>query len=212
MLPHAHGSSVLRGRIAPSPRISRSTKCSAFVPDGEGPHALVWFEKSGANTQWVATQLARARESPHAHVGYSGLKDRRAITRQALHAAARAHGRSASPARPAREGFRVLDAQRHTSGSSGAGRIVPTDSVSSCATLEGAIDSLAEPARAIRRAGVPNYFGSQTLRPRGGQPARAREWCGGGAVPAERLQRGFALSAARSWLSHIVVAERVRRG
>src|SRR5262245_38625802 len=83
MLPAAHGPPGLRGRIRVSPEDFRVDEVLGFEPEGVGAHALVWVEKSGANTQWVATQLARAAGVAARDVGYSGLKDRRAVTRQA---------------------------------------------------------------------------------------------------------------------------------
>jgi tRNA pseudouridine13 synthase len=64
----------------------------------------------------------------------------------------------------------------------------------------------------IGAAGVPNYFGPQRYGRGGGNLARAREWAASGQPPRERMQRGFALSAARSELFNSVLAERVRRG
>ena len=64
----------------------------------------------------------------------------------------------------------------------------------------------------LASAGVPNYFGPQRFGRGGGNLARAREWAAGGQPPRDRMQRGFALSTARSELFNLVLAERVRRG
>jgi tRNA pseudouridine13 synthase len=211
MLPQAHGPSALRGRIRAEPEDFQVDEVLGFEPDGEGQHALVWVEKSGANTQWVATQLARAAGVAARDVGYSGLKDRRAVTRQG-YTLPLAHADDPRRLLDVRgEGFRVLDARRHSRklrrGSHRANRfrIVVRD-------IEGAVDGLPSRLAAIGRAGVPNYFGWQRFGREAANLARAREWSLGGTVPADRLQRGFALSAARSWLFNVVVAERVRRG
>ena len=39
-------------------------------------------EKTGANTEWVARQLARHADVPAKDIGYAGLKDARAVARQ----------------------------------------------------------------------------------------------------------------------------------
>jgi len=51
-----------------------------FSDDGE--HDWLWIEKEGANTVWVAEQLAHHAGVPLRDVGYAGLKDRHAITHQ----------------------------------------------------------------------------------------------------------------------------------
>jgi len=211
MLPHAHGPPGLRGRIRASPEDFQVDELLGFEPDGAGAHALLWVEKSGANTQWVATQLARAAGVAARDVGFSGLKDRRAVTRQAYTLPL---GHADDPRHLldiAGDGFRVLDARRHSRklrrGSHRANRfaIVVRD-------VDGAIDGVPDRLAAIGGSGVPNYFGAQRFGREAGNLGRARAWSLGGAAPAERSQRGFALSAARSGLFNLVAAERVRRG
>ena len=51
-------------------------------PCGEGEHIWLDVEKNGANTAFVAQQLAEAAGVQERDVGYAGLKDRHAITRQ----------------------------------------------------------------------------------------------------------------------------------
>ena len=51
-------------------------------PEGEGSHLWLWVEKRSANTAWVARELARAAACANREVGYAGLKDRHAVTRQ----------------------------------------------------------------------------------------------------------------------------------
>jgi tRNA pseudouridine13 synthase len=52
------------------------------LPSGEGEHLWLDIEKSGANTAFMAQQLAQAASVPVRDVGYAGLKDRYAVTRQ----------------------------------------------------------------------------------------------------------------------------------
>src|ERR1700742_4676819 len=52
------------------------------LPSGEGEHLWLDVEKNGANTAFVAQQLAEAAGVQERDVGYAGLKDRYAITRQ----------------------------------------------------------------------------------------------------------------------------------
>ena len=59
---------------------------------------------------------------------------------------------------------------------------------------------------------MPNYFGPQRFGREAGNLTRARAWAQDGDAPRDRIQRGFALSAARSEIFNRVVDERVRRG
>jgi len=53
-----------------------------FEPAGTGQHVLLKVRKRGANTQWVARELARLCGCRPMDVGYAGLKDRRAVATQ----------------------------------------------------------------------------------------------------------------------------------
>ena len=205
----AHGAPPVRGRIRVAPEDFEVDEVLGFEPDGHGTHVLLRVEKNGANTAWVASQLARVGNVPPAEVGYSGLKDRRALTRQAFTVPI-ATGDDLSVWRShAGEGYRVLDAHRHTRklrrGSHRANRfrIVVRE-------VSGAVDELAARLGAIQSLGVPNYFGAQRFGRSSGNLVRARSWAAGGDAPRDRQARGFALSAARSELFNRVLTERVR--
>ena len=49
---------------------------------GEGEHLYLWIEKSGITTRDLLTQLARGLKLKERDLGYAGLKDARALTRQ----------------------------------------------------------------------------------------------------------------------------------
>jgi tRNA pseudouridine13 synthase len=51
-------------------------------PSGAGEHIWLDIKKNGANTAFVAQQLAETANVQERDVGYAGLKDRHAITRQ----------------------------------------------------------------------------------------------------------------------------------
>src|SRR5690349_18985146 len=54
----------------------------AYLPAGEGPHTFLWIEKRGLTTPEAVRRLARALRVPERDVGYAGMKDRHATTRQ----------------------------------------------------------------------------------------------------------------------------------
>lgn len=55
-----------------------------FAPQGEGEHLWLWVEKRDLTTLELVKRLARACEVRPRDIGYAGLKDRQAVTRQWL--------------------------------------------------------------------------------------------------------------------------------
>jgi len=207
----AHGSPPTGGRIRVAAEDFVVEELLGFDPDGAGAHVLLSVEKRGANTGWVAAQLARAAGVQARDVGYSGQKDRHALTRQSYSLPWPVAAPLDACLAFAGEGYRVLSAARHGRklrpgshrGNRFAIRVRDTDGDA------GAIDAR---LRVIADEGVPNYFGPQRFGREEGNLTRARCWAEGGDAPRDRVQRGFALSAARSGIFNRVVEERVRRG
>jgi tRNA pseudouridine13 synthase len=207
-LPYAHGGPPLRGTMRASPEDFIVDEDLGFAADGAGEHAFVRVEKRGANTEWVARQLARYAGVDANAVSYAGMKDRNALTRQTFSVHL--------PGKPdpdwsalEHDEFRVLDARRHRRKlqrgalKGNAFRIVLRDVSGDIAAVEQRLD-------AIRRFGVPNYFGEQRFGRASDNIERARAMFGGKRV--QRHERSILLSAARSHLFNQVLAARVRDG
>ena len=208
--PTAGGEPPVAGRLRSVPEDFVVDEVLGFEPDGAGTHVLLLVEKRGANTGWVAAQLARAARVAPRDVGWSGQKDRHAVTRQWFSLPWPVQTPPEACLDLAGEGWRVLEAARHgrklRPGSHRANRFALR-----VRDLRGDRDALAERLAWIAGRGVPDYFGPQRFGRGGANLERARAWAGGGA-PRERVARSFALSAARSALFNAVLAERVRRG
>lgn len=210
-LPTAFGSPPASGRIRVEPEDFRVEELLGFDADGAGGHVLLLVEKRGANTGWVAGRLARHAGVHVRDVGYSGQKDRHAVTRQSFSLP----WPVAAPLEPclawSGDGFRVLAAGRH-------GRKLRPGSHRGNRFMIRVRDLVGDPSavearlRLVGDEGVPNYFGPQRFGRDGANLARARDWAAGGAAPRERTQGSFLLSAARSAVFNGVLAERVRRG
>jgi tRNA pseudouridine13 synthase len=211
VLPGAHGEPPVSGRLRAMPEDFQVDERLGFEPDGAGPHVLVVVEKREANSGWVATQLARAAGVAVRDVGWSGQKDRHAVTRQAYTLPWPAQTPLDACLAFAGEGYRVVTGERHgrklRPGSHRANHFLIR-----VRDLEGDLDALAVRLQTIRRLGVPDYFGPQRFGRDGANLERARAWSLTRRGPLDRGIRGFALSAARSVLFNAVVAERVRRG
>src|SRR5690349_3811872 len=83
-LPRAYGAPVATGRTRVHPEDFVVREWLGFEADGEGPHLLLEVRKRGANTQWVARELAQRAGVHPREVGFAGLKDRDAVTEQAF--------------------------------------------------------------------------------------------------------------------------------
>jgi tRNA pseudouridine13 synthase len=210
-LPAAHGTPPVRGLLRAVPEDFEVEELLGFEPDGAGGHALLRVEKRGANTGWVASQLARAAGVDVRDVGWSGRKDRNAVTRQAFTLPWPAAEPVDRCLEWAGEGYRVLGAALHgrklRPGSHRANRFRLR-----VRDLDGDVSALAGRLLAIARHGAPNYFGPQRFGRGAANLGRAVEWARSGRAPRERAARGFALSSARSLLFNAVVAARVRAG
>jgi tRNA pseudouridine13 synthase len=211
LTPCALGPPPASGRIRVEPEDFRVEEILGFDPDGAGAHALLTVQKRGANTGWVAARLARHAGVPPRDVGYSGHKDRHALTQQAFTLPLA----SATDVRDCLawegEGYRVVDAQRHgrklRPGSHRGNRFELR-----VRGLAGERTAIERRLESIGATGVPNYFGPQRFGHGGANLRRAREWAAGGEAPRDRVQRSFALSAARSLCFNEVLASRVQRG
>lgn len=207
-LPFAHGGPPITGRIRAEPGDFRVDEELGFEPSGAGEHAFLFVEKIDANTEWVAKRIAeKAGVAPMA-VGYAGLKDRHAITRQSfsVHLAGRPDPDWSALAIP---GVRVLAASRHEKKlkrgvhRGNRFRIRVRD-------VDGERGAVERRLALIRERGVPNYFGEQRFGREAGNIAQARAYFAG--MRMRRHEIGLALSAARSLLFNAVLATRVADG
>jgi tRNA pseudouridine13 synthase len=207
--PSAFGAPVLKAVFRRVPEDFRVEEDLGFVADGEGEHLLLRVEKRGANTEWVARQLARCAGVGPVAVGFAGLKDRHAVTVQ--HFSVHLPGRTDPDSCAWRiEGVRVLEASRHR-------RKLPRGALSGnrfavvLRDVEGGREGIEARLAAIARRGFPNAFGAQRFGRDGDNLEAARRWFarGGRVSPA---RRGLLLSGARSALFNAVLAERVADG
>jgi tRNA pseudouridine13 synthase len=159
------------------------------------------------NTVFAAKRIAEWAGVKEMAIGYAGLKDRHAVTRQRF--SVHLPGRDAPDLDALQDdSLRVLHATRHL-------RKLPRGGLAGNRfelTLRGVSgERVAIDARiaAIASRGVPNYFGEQRFGRAGDNVEQARAMFGGRRV--RREERSLLLSAARSELFNRVLAERVTR-
>lgn len=208
VLPCAHGGPALRGRLRSVPEDFVVDELLGFDPSGAGEHLLVRIEKRGANTDWIARQLATWAGVSPAVVSYAGIKDRHAVCRQSF--SVQLPGRpDPDPAALQSTEFRVLSMARH-SRKLQRGALTGNRFEIRLRGVDGDRERAARQLDAIARRGVPNYFGEQRFGRAGDNVEQARAMFAGRRV--SRPERSLLLSAARSQVFNTVLAERVAAG
>lgn len=171
---------ALGGRIGDRPEHFVVEEIPAYEPSGEGDHTYVWVEKRLQNTRDVAGHIARAAGVPIREIGYAGLKDRRAVTRQwfSLPVRSRAPSEWQLP-----EGVTVLEVSRHRNKLRTGHLIGNRFSLTFVDVPEGGKERAERILQRIAQGGVGNYFGPQRFG-RGGQNlSSAMAWLAEGARP-----------------------------
>lgn len=196
--PHAFGEPTLSGVLRSTPADFYVEEQLPFAPDGDGPHLMLWIEKTGTNTEWLARQFAKVVNCRPMDVGYCGLKDRHAVTRQWFSVPApkdTVDWQSISV-----PGVEVLEVHAHRRklrrSAHSSNRFVLT-----IRNVQGNNDLDARSMR-VRSEGVPNYFGPQRFGRDGDNVIRFMEGA----------RAGILVSSARSFLFNRVLAERIQRG
>ena len=204
----AHGAPLFTAAIRTTPADFVVTEEFEIEFSGDGEHDFLRIEKTGANTEWVARQLARHADVPSRDVGYSGLKDRHAITRQWFSVP-----RWNAPDWDVLdiEGVTLLDVQRHSRKlRRGTHKINRFEIVLRGEGLGQHVAALEKRLTVIKSGGVPNYFGEQRFGRDGGNLALADEWASGRRLP--RHKRSIAISTVRSFLFNEILHSRVIAG
>ena len=157
--PHFLGAPETTGVIRSCPEDFVVEEIPRINPEGEGSHLWLWVEKRAANTDWVARELAKVAGCPHRDVGYAGLKDRHAVTRQWFSVPA-SDDTEQRFANTTIEGVNVLECRRHTRklkrGTLDGNRFQLV-----IRQLQGGVEQTGQRLKDIRTSGVPNYFGPQ---------------------------------------------------
>lgn len=173
--------------------------------ENAGEHVWLWLEKNGQNTDYVARQLARKAGVRDMDVGVSGLKDRWAVTRQwfSIYLGNRAE---ADWFRLGLEGVQVIEVLRQPKklrrGEHRGNRFqITVREIRPDDALFNALEKL-------KKVGFPNYFGLQRFG-RNGENLTRGEAFFEGRIKASRSQRSYYLSAARSYLFNLILAQKV---
>lgn len=178
-----------------------------FSPIGEGEHLFIYIRKTGANTVFVARELAKYFKVKEQLVSYAGLKDRFAITEQWF--GVHVPGKQVYDLQDlVIEGVEVLEYARHnkklrTGALTGNRFELILRNVTQLQALQERWNNIVE-------QGVPNYFGEQRFGIDGGNIDQALALFSGTKVK-DKKKRGMYLSAARSYIFNDIINERIQQ-
>lgn len=203
-LPYLYGKPDVTGDLRTSEADFKVFELLPFEPTGEGEHFTLKVRKTGANTVFVAKELARFFNVRPQAVTYAGLKDRFAVTEQTFSVHLPGKGEPDLSTLDI-EGVEVLSSARHNkklkTGALIGNRFELTlRNVSDAQALANRFENI--------KQGVPNYFGEQRFGIDGGNIDKAKQMFAGKRIK-DKKKRSIYLSAARSLLFNRVLAKRI---
>ncbi len=204
-LARAHGAPGLVARMRTTPEDFIVEEIDAFEASGAGEHLLLTIEKRGMNTAFAAKRIAQWAGVAESAIGYAGLKDRHAVTRQRFSVWI---PKKIAPdiATLQSDELKVLAHAWH-SRKLPRGALAGNRFVLTLREVEGDAAAIEARLQAIAARGVPNYFGEQRFGRGGRNLDKALAMFAGRRVPRE--ERTHLLSAARSELFNRVLSARV---
>jgi tRNA pseudouridine13 synthase len=169
------------------------------------------IKKRDQNTQWVAGLLSNLADIKRNDVSFCGLKDRFAVTTQWF--SLYLPGRELNADQLLHDDFEILSMARHNKKlrrgmhSGNQFRLILRE----FSALQDQHAEINVRLENIARYGVPNYFGEQRFGHDCGNLVEAQTLIERDLLKGNRRGTGMILSAARSWLFNLVLAERIRR-
>lgn len=204
--PYAYGGPSAVGSIKVKPDDFIVEEILSFEPEGSGEHVFLHIEKIGENTEYVARLLARHAGVRQRDIGYAGMKDRHGLTRQWF--SIWLPGKDDPDWSPlASEQLKILQSIRHPRKLK-RGVLAGNRFSLLIRNWRGDFNAAEQQLQQIKQHGFPNYFGEQRFGHQGRNIDKALGLFSGDKV--KREQRSIYLSAARSYLFNLILAERVR--
>jgi len=210
-LAYAYGTPEVTGRIKQSPEHFVVTEVMDIEPSGQGEHYWLDITKERLNTDAIAKSLARFSGVANRDIGYSGLKDFHAVTRQWF-SVWKPKGAELDWSKYVLDGVTLNLVTKHSRkikrGTHKANRFqIRVVDLASVDNIQESLDSRLEK---LRLKGVPNYFGEQRFGRNANNLTQALDMFAGKKRVKDRHLRGILLSSARSWLFNNVLSARIK--
>lgn len=176
-----------------------------FSPSGDGEHLFLFIEKRGENTEYVARQLSKFTGVLARDIGYAGLKDRHAVTRQWFSLWLPGKANPDWQCWDQANITLIAIARHHKK----LRRGVLTGNKFSLMVRqwEGDVEQTETLLKAIAKTGIANYYGEQRFGHGGKNIEKAQLLFQGKSF--NRNQRSLYLSAARSFIFNGILARRI---
>jgi tRNA pseudouridine13 synthase len=232
--PKAYPETNAKGILKLKPEDFQVDEIPLMIPAGEGEHIYLHIKKREVNTHWVARLLSEKFGVKENDVSYAGQKDRYAVTTQWFSIYAPKIEMTLETRPFPDEDIEILTQTRHSKklrrgdlvgnrfnivlrdikpeeANSEEASVEKNKSLtdSSIETLKASIENNLE---AIKKNGVPNYFGLQRFGRGGGNMDQALAMLTGQRREKNRQKKSMYLSAARSYIFNEVVAARIAQG
>ena len=208
---YPYGKPVISGLLKSLPEDFKVTENLGFEPQGEGEHLFLWIEKSRLTTHELIDRVASDFSVKPRDIGYSGLKDKIAVTRQWL--SLYLPGKMTKLEIPHISGYKLLSHDWHPK------KLRPgTHRSNSFDVMVRDVDVLPETSLRqldlIRSHGMANYFGQQRFGRRNDNVEKALQAFNSDrrARKLSRNKRSLYVSALRSYLFNCVLYSRIEQG
>jgi tRNA pseudouridine13 synthase len=204
---YPYGEAVASAVLKAEPGDFRVSEELGFEPVGEGEHLFLQIEKDGLGTHELITRVAQDFELSPRLIGYSGLKDKHAVTRQWL--SLHMPGQPAPAKVPGGESYRILQQVRHHK------KLRPGTHKANLFEIRlREIGQLPEQTRAqmdcVVKQGFANYFGAQRFGRKQDNVEQALAQLGKRRL--QRSRKSLLLSSLRSYLFNQILARRIDLG
>lgn len=208
---YPYGKPCQTGVIKSQPEDFRVIENLGFEPCGEGEHLFLHIEKTSLTTQDLVDQVAREFSVKPRDIGYSGLKDKHAVTQQWL--SVHLPGQMNSTEIPSSSDYKLLQHNWHNK------KIRPGSHRSnSFEVIVRNIDELSEQTQQqideLTTFGMANYFGEQRFGSQQDNVERAIHTFTNERRTRKlsRTKRSLYISALRSFLFNQILSRRIELG
>lgn len=207
-LAYPYGTAQVSGTIKAQAADFKVVENLGFEPSGEGEHLFLLIEKTGLSTHELIDALALDFKLKPRDIGYSGLKDKLAVTQQwlSLHMPGQMHQFEM----PEINGYTVLQqGWHHRKLKPGTHRTNSFEVI--IRNLEGFTEEAAQQIDSIKSWGMANYFGQQRFGEQQDNVSRAIQVFGNQRKTRKlsRNKRSLYISALRSHLFNKVLSNRI---
>jgi tRNA pseudouridine13 synthase len=207
---HAYGKPESVGRLKAKPSDFKVHELIDIDFSGAGEHYWLNIEKESLNSADVIRELSKFSGVKQKDIGYSGMKDKHAVTSQWFSLWMPKQTEPNWGALSA-EGIRLLRVEKHNRKlriSTHKHKRFEIKIRQFC----GDIRSLEKRIDLIKHQGVPNYFGLQRFGNRMLNLKRAQDYFAQGTQIRDKRLRSLLYSATRSWLFNCMLDKRVSDG